>query len=144
MKKFIKKRILLLVLSVVFTNPIFGQIKAMRINFCDEMLKRKENNIMQFKLIHEKDTFIFPQIGDKTFLNPINYYQINIDSSQKNMTVLFENAKYIYILDVNIDYFFWESPNFCITNRKFSKEYVYYYGGTYWAASYAKRYKKTR
>ncbi|MEO9257229.1 MAG: hypothetical protein ABI207_02540 [Crocinitomicaceae bacterium] len=116
-------------------------------DFCNELLNRPENSIFQLSLIYKLDTILFPRLSEKIFLNPIKLYNLEIDTTQKHLEVLFENTKYIYYLRFRVQWLTGDYTYLCIEKRKriYSRgRYGYFIGGYITAFSFCERTKKNR
>ncbi len=105
-------------LLFLLMNIVYSQSDTLIIRLCDDMLTKKENKTYQYIMIYKEDTLIIPKIGENIYLNPIKYYNLQFDSTNRYVKLVFENTKYIYDIGLISVFFLERGSTFCISGKK--------------------------
>lgn len=124
----IKKLALILIIAHASNLLNAQQFDSVRFEFCEEMIRSKQFDILEFSLVVKGDTFPFPKIGQNTYLNPIGFFGIHYTPSD-TIYMLVENRKYVFSFDVDHRFLKYEKHSFCIKRYKNRhKKYQYSIG----------------
>ena len=123
---------IVLILTFINLNNLLNaqQFEQVEFEFCEEMIKSKQFDMLDFSLVVKGDTFPFPRIGQNKYLNPISFFQIQYNPTDTIYMVV-ESRKYIFSFDVDHRFLNYERQNFCIKRyRNRLKKYQYSMGWT--------------
>lgn len=110
------KKLIILIGLFLSINAV-AQSDKIEFYFCEQMLY-KNTELLKLRIVHLKDTFYVPQIDANTFLNPITFYDINLDTSNNYIEMIFENCKYRYSIPIVNSFFYGSYLKICISKGK--------------------------
>jgi hypothetical protein len=101
--------------------------KTLEIVFCDQKCTADVTENIQVSIVNNQDTLIIPKVGKTSYLNPIDFYTLDLDPQKKSL-ILVENSKCTFPLHVP-NYALSQCPEIeiCITCERSKKQYRYYF-----------------
>lgn len=125
----IKKLALILIIAHASNLLNAQQFDSVRFEFCEEMIRSKQFDILEFSLVVKGDTFPFPKIGQNTYLNPISFFSIHYTPSD-TIYIIVENRKYVFSFMLDHRFMNFDKKYFCINRFNYrQKKYRYTMGG---------------
>lgn len=148
MRKLIMIIVYFIIILLTFNQNVNAQ-QIIEFTFCKEMTDNYYERLIRISVIQETDTLSFPSIGKNRFLNPLHLCQepiVRYDRSDSTkVKILVENAKYLYIFEIDRRDLYCPELEMCIEDKRNREGYYkwrYLNCASIWSASFTKRIKK--